>query len=252
MGARPADLNTLLRHVRDGVVKLEQAWSRALDESDVEELLGEWHSFIRAIGGELAYRDAELGDDARVTWPPAIEELEALDLNPEPALAAHQARLAQFAALESLADSLGALERPTHFQFKPREGQARGWWASGAFATVKDRADLVRDLLSHEKAVAVGAPRNGEAHARLRRAARAWSRGDPDAALLHSVGAMRACQAADTGESSSDADAATSKLLDLGTEACRRIASGAPVDLGAVVVLAIATFEAARKACGSG
>lgn len=249
-GVRPADLGALLRHVEEGAAKLEQAWSRALKEEELEELLGEWHSFVRALGAELAVRDSELTDDeARITWPPDVEDLEALVLDPEPAQAAHQARLAHFSALESLVAAMQGLERPTRYRVHPSEGLLQAWWSSGAFAAVRDRAELVRHLLALHERGRTGPPPAYLARESLHRAANAWGRGDPEATLLHSVRAIGACSEAGLSEGGQETVDSAAKLLELAREASRRLTAGRATDPGAVIVLAHATLESARQIC---
>jgi hypothetical protein len=174
--ARALDLAALVAHLGGGSVRLEQAWSRALEDEDVATLTGEWISLMQAIAGQVAYDDRELTDEqARFELPIAEDDLLAMPLDGGPAAS----RAAEAIAMSWLADGVSALQRPTNIA-PDLTGRRVAFFSSGAFMRVRNQLTLLSALSS-----------DAPMERALTLVRRAGLHGDPEAVVLHAATLLR-------------------------------------------------------------
>jgi uncharacterized protein YukE len=189
--AEPVDLEALVQHVARASEELEAAWARALGEVEFQaaqtRLQADWSSFITAISrihARAAERLEREGVDTRVSeLPPFSSEVSALSLGPDSEQRFRQAQMAELLAFEHLVKAVAGLLNPS---------DAEQWQPAG-FGEAKERAGLLARLTRIGSASAQGVL-GGEGRPslsepphveRLRLARLAWSRGDPEASVLH-------------------------------------------------------------------
>ncbi len=238
------DLPAVMAHLELGVISLERAWSRALAEEEVEALVGQWSSLIEALRSEMFRADRDLPEDERYldefSVPP--EEIARLGLGSEGGQdAARHERLAQLTALTALVQLVPALSEPT-LRLKV-EGRDRHieWLSSGAFAALRDRQALLRELLGG----AAGETPEGWRQS-VRRAFAAELRADPEAVILHLARAF-ALHPADDATCARNLSAAEQSVLNKVREAATRLAAGEAPGQAPLVLLADAALHLAEQ-----
>jgi hypothetical protein len=173
---RALDFDALIAHLNHGVVRLEMAWSRALEGEDVVSLVGEWISFLRAMVGEVAHADRHLdAAEAQFELPVPEDEVIALPLDGNDA----SRRIAEAIVAAWIARSVDFLRQPTSVA-RDASGRAVGFFSSGAFARLRDQLTLLADLRSQTSVRRPPALVSG-----------AVLRGDPEASVLHAAAVLR-------------------------------------------------------------
>ena len=214
--ARALDLAALVAHLGGGSVRLEQAWSRALEDEDVATLTGEWISLMEAIAGQVAYDDRDLSDEeARFELPIAEDDLLAMPLDGGPAAS----RAAEAIAMSWLADGVSALQRPTNIA-PDLTGRRVAFFSSGAFVRVRNQLTLLSALSSEapmERALTL--------------VRRAGLHGDPEAVVLHAATLLR--------WRGDVAGRVPSRII----EVADRLVAGEATDLATITVLADAALR---------
>jgi hypothetical protein len=190
----PVDLEALVLHASRLSADLETAWARAL--ADVDEtipqtvLKAQWSSVATAMvegSRALTERLQAAGIELRLPeLPPFAGEVAGLQAQPSPERALRQAQMGQLVAFEELARAVAVLLGSV-------EAECGVFSPAGAFALARDRAMLVARLsrgVSRAEVELLGDARRPTAAtppalARLTLARAAWSRGDPEASLVH-------------------------------------------------------------------
>ena len=225
---RAIDMASLISHLQLGAMRLERAWSQALDREDVATLAGEWASLLQALVGEIQHDDEKLPEsDRHLDLPPTIGELATLI--GEPGRADGRLRVAQAMAVADLVALVPSLTEPTN-RLTDGAGRRLEWFSSGAFANVRELLALVTTLLD------LGDP---AATSSLRLAARSRLRADPLAEVLHLARALRAIPVAAMPGEGTGERIVLDQLLDL----ARRIGNGTDVDLAQAFLCALAARD---------
>jgi hypothetical protein len=199
-----------------GAIRLEQAWSRALERDDVEALAAEWTSFLHAMASEVAHADRDLEDDlTRFELPLPEDDLIALSLESDE----HARRTAEAIVLGRIAQGVDSLRRPTKLSADVT-GRRITFFSSGAFAGVRDQLTLLSMLKS-----------NPLSDRRLMLVNKAAAHGDPEAVLFHAAALLR--------RRGNVAGKVQSRIL----EASDRLAAGEAHDLGTLTILADAALR---------
>jgi hypothetical protein len=192
--AEALDLGVLLEHLRGGAHRLEQAWSRALTNEDIQSLLGEWSSMVAALRVEIAADEEPLNehDPQRFisSFPPGPKEIASLDLDAGAAASSQQTRLAELTAFTWLTQALSAAREPSQRAVNPSSGAQMQWWASGAFAALLERATLASEFVRarSEQPMSARTPPRWQESLRKARVASAYA--DVEAVVLHSLRAV--------------------------------------------------------------
>lgn len=225
---RPMDMRAVIDHLQLGALRLEQAWSRALEQRDVATLAGEWASLQQALIGELQYLDDTIPEDERqLDLPPTIDEILAL-LADEDDPGDRRLRVAQVVAISDLVALIPALHEPT-IALSAGTAQRVAWFSSGAFANVREQLALVAALLAER-----GAEETALAAKRL--ASRARVRADPLAEVIHLARALSEVPPGQLPAAGTPERAVIEQLHDL----ARRIATGEPVAAAQATLAALA------------
>jgi hypothetical protein len=228
---RPIDMPSLIAHLQLGAMRLERAWSQALDREDVATLAGEWESLLRSLVGEIQHDDEKLPEaDRHLDLPPTIGELATLIA--EPGRVDGRLRVAQAIAVADLVALVPSLTEPTN-RLVDGAGRRLEWFSSGAFANVRQLLALVTTLLE------LGEP---AASSSLHLAALSRLRADPLAEVLHLSRALRAIPTAGMPGEGTDERIVLDQLRDL----ARRIGNGADVELAHAFLCALAAREVLR------
>ena len=213
---RALDLAAIVAHLGGGSVRLEQAWSRALEDEDVATLTGEWISLMHAIAGQVAYDDRELSDDeARFELPIPEDDLLVMSLDGDAAAS----RAAEAIAMSWLADDVSALQRPTNVA-PDLTGRRVAFFSSGAFMRARNQLALVAALryeAPSERTLAL-----------VRLAA---LHGDPEAVVMHAATLLR--------RRGDVAGRLPSRII----EAADRLVAGEATGLATITVLADAALR---------
>ena len=205
----PVDLEALALHVTSLSGELERSWSDALDEATLDpaqkELSTELSAFVTTMTGALKETDAKLQDagvDPRIyTWPFDPDAFKQLEASSDPERQRTNLVIAQMIALRSLLAAFQALQEPGGHHLDFRTGSHRQWFEAGAFSLFRERAamllritrevDRVTEILLQQTPTTVLDLSVEAASESLQAARGAFARGDIDAALLHSGGALR-------------------------------------------------------------
>jgi len=225
---RPMDMASLIAHLRLGAMRLERAWSQALNREDVATLAGEWESLLRALVGEVQYDDEKLTEaDRHLDLAPTIGELATLIA--EPGRVDRRLRVAQAMVVADLVVLVPSLTEPTN-RLIDDAGRRLEWFSSGAFANVRQLLALVATLLDLSEPAAPSS---------LHLAALSRLRADPLAEVLHLSRALRAIPAAAMPSEGTDERIVLDQLGDL----ARRIGNGSEVELAQAFLCALAARE---------
>jgi hypothetical protein len=205
----PVDLEALALHVITLSGELERAWSGALDSTVMkqaeDELNTELSAFVATMTGALEETDTRLleaGVDPKLySWPYDPEIFKTLEKNSEPKARRSHLVVAQMIALRELLEAFKALQEPSGEEIDLVAKSRTAWFEAGAFSLFRDRAmlllrttrevDRVTDILLAEPELSKLDLTIEVATESLKAARNAYSRGDLDAALLHSRAALR-------------------------------------------------------------
>ena len=267
------DLGALARHATEFIDELERAWSAALDDVLLAEAQDEMNarlsSLLRSIQRRAAAGDRAAdtaGLDARLpALPLSPEEITRLTLEPDPEQRWRQLRLAEVEALVLLTDALHGLRQPSAGTIYVDENRVETWWEAGAFALVRERAELlvrVSEELANAEAAVLGRTTDTTPSSallsRLSLARDALGRGDVEATLLHSRIALALCAGVEVdvlpadfvAQLANDARlAAEAPLLRLLDRAAEKLAAGEELDLGAAMVTAPRALAVVGRIC---
>jgi hypothetical protein len=227
--ARSLDMPSLIAHLQLGAMRLERAWSRALDGEDVAVLAGEWASLLQALVGELQHGDETLTEEERyLDLPPTLSELAALIV--DPAGDDRRRHVAQAMAVADLVALVPLLTEPTN-QLPDGSGRRVEWFSSGAFASLRRQLELVAALLEIDGwALAASADAL---------ATRARVEADPLAEVVHLSRAIHKNHGANVPAEGTDGRVIFDQLDGL----ARGIAEGDAMELPQVFLCALAARE---------
>jgi hypothetical protein len=204
------DVRSAISHLKRLSERLEHRWSEALDDAnETEDRRAEWQQWLQLVAG-LAHAgksgDRRVADAGHSTNLPA--ELLSLDpsvIEDSPAdllRAWQQVTVAFVMAIEQLVQTAAGACRPSNVVMDLTTGTSQSWWESGAFALIGAKARLVLRLhdlkLKLEDRIASqddsersdDSPFTRELDLLLL-TSDARAHGDPEAALLHQVRALR-------------------------------------------------------------
>lgn len=206
----PVDIEALFALNLTLVTSLSQEWSRALESAALKPALAEQ---LARLEGLLLSLQRQVQVDQGVLeqtgvspkierWPPALDQLSDLELEPSSDQQLElQLRLARLEALSQVAAVTRALREPTTtvLSIGPDEGVER-FWDAGAFSILANRIRLLERISRcYEAALAslggettIATTRPTVQFEQLMLGERAWSAGDPEAAILHGIAALRA------------------------------------------------------------
>jgi len=205
----PVDLEALALHVVKLSGALERAWSDALDSGVLnqaqDELNTELSALVTTMTGALQETDEKLeaeGIDPKIySWPYDPDTVKRLQPGKDPASRRSNLVIAQMIAIREVLEASKALQEPSGEEIDLVAQARTQWFEAGAFALFRDRAklllrvtrevDRVTDGLLGDPALPkldLSVEAAGES---LRAAGAAYSRGDLDAAIVHSRGALR-------------------------------------------------------------
>lgn len=148
------DLTALAAHATDLADSLERAWSAALSPESLgpahADLNAKFTSLMSAINSQVTETENALrkaGVNARLgVFPTSLQEIEQLSLDPDAAQQWRQAIMAQIDALALTLEALNAMRSPSAYQVDLHTGIKQTWWEAGAFAMLRDRANLLTRL----------------------------------------------------------------------------------------------------------
>jgi hypothetical protein len=222
--ARPLDVPSLVAHLYLGAEGLERAWSRALEDSDIQTVLAQWTSTVQALLAEIEHADGGLpAEERRFELPPSSQEIAGLVAEPDSQASDRQSRLAQVMLMADLLRLIPALRAPTRRMVDRGSGSVVNWFSSGAFAALRDHLELLMELTAITE-------RPSPAVRSLRLAQRAEVRADPEATLIHVARALDAVDATDLAHLDVDDHAVLARVRELAP----RIAAGEPLDLATI------------------
>lgn len=236
--ARPLDFPALVAHLHLGAAQLERAWSRALEDSDVQTVMAQWTSTVQALLAEVEHADEGLPEaERRFELPPNSEEIAGLVAEPGSQASDRQSRLAQVMLMADLVSLIPALREPTQRMVDHATGSVATWFSSGAFSALRDRLELLTELtgITERAAPAVRS---------LHLAARTELRADPEATLIHVARALEAIDAAELAQLDVNDRAVLAKARELAP----RIAAGESFDIATITLTASSALRLVREA----
>jgi hypothetical protein len=266
------DLRALARHATAFTDELERAWSAALDSvllAEAQQEMGaRYESLLRTIARRAAAADRALStagvDPGLPAHPLQPDELARLAFDPTPKQCWLQRQLAEIDTLTTLLEALKAISAPSAHVIHVHEQRVESWWEAGAFALIRDCADL---LLRVSEQVASAAELTGTSVTptpppafvgRLQLASAALRHGDIEAVLMHARLALRLRAAVEhdvvpddllarlTQDGRLADDATVLRLLD---QAASRLAAGEELDIGAAMLLAPRALAVVHRLC---
>jgi hypothetical protein len=236
--ARPLDFPALVAHLYLGAEQLERAWSRALEDSDIQTVMAQWTSTMQALLAEVEHADQGLPEaERRFELPPNSEEIADLVAEPDSQASDRQSRLAQVILMADLVRLIPALREPTRRMVDRGSGSVATWFSSGAFSTLRDRLELLTELTGITESAA-------PAVRSLHLAARAELRADPEATLIHVARALDAIDATELAQ----LDVKDHAVLAKARELAPRIAAGESLDIATITLTASSALLLVRKA----
>lgn len=256
------DLRALAAHASELTDELEHVWSDALEPEALaaaqEELNARFASLLYSLQRRVAAADRALrsaGIDPQIpAFPLPPEDLARLTFTPDEERRWRQLQIAEVESLMALLAAVEAMRTPSAHRVTLATGATESWWEAGAFALVRARLRL---LVRVSDAAAAAESRvmkqevseQDNAHDffdRLRLAGEAVGNGDPEAALVHGLIALRLRVELEGVEPPGDllerlandvrlGDEAT--LLRLLAEAAATLGAGRALDVGAAVLV---------------
>lgn len=236
--ARPLDFPALVAHLYLGAEQLERAWSRALEDSDIQTVMAQWTSTMQALLAEVEHADQGLPEaERRFELPPNSEEIAGLVAEPDSQASDRQSRLAQVILMADLVRLIPALREPTRRMVDHGSGSVATWFSSGAFSTLRDRLELLTEMTGITESAA-------PAVRSLHLAARAELRADPEATLIHVARALDAIDATELAP----LDVKDHAVLAKARELAPRIAAGESLDIATITLTASSALLLVREA----
>jgi hypothetical protein len=236
--ARPLDFPALVAHLYLGAEQLERAWSRAREDSDIQTVMAQWTSTVKALLAEVEHADEGLPEaERRFELPPNSEEIAGLVAEPGSQASYRQSRLAQVMLMADLVRLIQALREPTRRMVDRGSGSVATWFSSGAFSALRDRLELLTEMtgITERAAPAVRS---------LHLAARAELRADPEATLVHVARALDAIDAAELAQLDVNDHAVLAKVRELAP----RIAAGESLDIATITLTASSALSLVHEA----
>lgn len=236
--ARPLNFPALVAHLYLGAEQLERAWSRSLEDSDVQAVMAQWSSTVQALLAEVEHADRELPEaERRFELPPNSEEVAGLVAEPDSQASDRQSRLAQVMLMANLVGLIPALREPTRRMIDAGSGSVATWFSSGAFSALRDCLELLTELtgITERAAPAVRS---------LHLAERAHLRADPEATLIHLARALAVIDVAELSQLDAHDHAVLAKVRELAP----RIAAGESLDIATITLTASSALPLARDA----
>jgi hypothetical protein len=261
------DLRALAAHASELTDELEHAWSDALEPEALTAAQTEFNarfaSLLYSLQRRVAAADRTLrsaGIDPEVAaFPLPADDLARLTFTPDEERRWRQLQMAELESLMALLVAVEAMRAPSAHRVTLATGATESWWEAGAFALVRARlrllvrvseaaaaaeSQVMKQAVSEED----GAPQDGphDFFDRLRFAGEALGNGDPEAALVHGLIALRLRVELEGVELPDDllerlADDVRlgdeAPLLRLLAEAAATLGAGRALDVGAAVLV---------------